>query len=217
MNGVKMNRTDIHGFVCARSITVLIVLFLSCPATVFAHKLNVFATAQGTTIEGHVYFPGDIPARNTVVIVRDPSGHELDRMEPDAQGKFKFIARSRIDHIITAELADGSHGGKYTVRASELPDSLSGGSSAPPKDAVPEASAAAKDTAVGSDSIASPGNDLSSLNAQVAALGRQLESLRQQLDQSEQQTRFRDILGGIGYILGLAGIGLYLKARRPRE
>jgi nickel transport protein len=44
----------------------------------------------------------------------------------------------------------------------------------------------------------------------------QIESTRAQIDQSEQRLRFRDVLGGIGFIVGLAGIGFYFKARQRR-
>ena len=38
-------------------------LFFLMPAPALAHKLNIFAQAEGTTIAGRVYFTGDIPAR----------------------------------------------------------------------------------------------------------------------------------------------------------
>ena len=40
--------------------------------------------------------------------------------------------------------------------------------------------------------------------------------LRQQVYESDERLRFRDILGGIGFILGLAGVAFYMKARQTR-
>ena len=51
----------------------------------------------------------------------------------------------------------------------------------------------------------------------IGRLGKQLDLLRQQVYDSEERLRFRDILGGIGFILGLAGVAFYLKARRRRS
>ncbi len=49
------------------------------------------------------------------------------------------------------------------------------------------------------------------------AVASQVRPLREQLNDYQDQVRFRDIVGGIGYIFGLAGITLWLRAaRRPR-
>ncbi len=42
----------------------------------------------------------------------------------------------------------------------------------------------------------------------------ELESLRRRLREQDRQVRMRDILGGIGYIVGILGIIAYLKAGR---
>lgn len=47
------------------------------------------------------------------------------------------------------------------------------------------------------------------------AVARQVRPLREQLLAHEERVRLRDILGGIGYILGLAGLVLWWHARRP--
>ena len=45
---------------------------------------------------------------------------------------------------------------------------------------------------------------------------KQIEELRRQIFESDERLRFRDILGGIGFILGLAGVAFYMKARGRR-
>lgn len=193
---------------------LVLTLFLLCPETVFAHRLYVFARLEGATILGRAYFPGDVPAQHIDVIVRDPSGGELGRTTTDDNGNFLFAARKRVDHCLTAETPDG-HAGQYTVRAAALPDSLAADvptesgrtlvvlpTRGPPD--VPCASPA-KDS------------DPASVRDQLAELGRQLDDLRQQIYESDARLRFRDILGGIGFILGLAGIALYVKARQKRS
>ena len=102
---------------------LVLTLFLLCPASAFAHKLNVFALAKGMSIEGRAYFPGDVPARKIDVIVRDAAGGELGRTTTDVDGNFTFTARKHVDHYLLAVTPDG-HSGQYIVHASELPDSL---------------------------------------------------------------------------------------------
>jgi nickel transport protein len=49
------------------------------------------------------------------------------------------------------------------------------------------------------------------------AVARQLGPLRDALRACEEQRRLRDILGGLGYIVGLAGLGLWWRSRRRRQ
>ncbi|MEJ2456241.1 MAG: hypothetical protein P8103_19125 [Candidatus Thiodiazotropha sp.] len=46
------------------------------------------------------------------------------------------------------------------------------------------------------------------------AVARQIRPLREALQGYEEQVRLRDIIGGIGYIVGLAGLGLWWGRRR---
>ena len=196
--------------------SLVLMLFLLGPAPALAHKLNVFAVAKGAAIEGRAYFPGDVPARKIDVVVHDPSGGELGRTTTDDDGNFRFTARKRVDHYLVAETPDG-HSGQHIVHAEELPDNL-------PAD-VPTAGgsqviAPAPDHADAPAVLAGGGDDprgqLTELSRQIDALRRQIDALRRQIDASDKQLRFRDVLGGIGFILGLAGVALYMQARRRR-
>jgi len=46
------------------------------------------------------------------------------------------------------------------------------------------------------------------------SIQQQLNALQEQLHAYERRTRIRDVLGGIGYILGLAGVFALVKSRR---
>jgi len=47
-----------------------------------------------------------------------------------------------------------------------------------------------------------------------ASVQRHIGALQEQIHEYERQTRLRDVLGGIGYILGLAGVVALIKTRR---
>jgi nickel transport protein len=189
---------------------IALALLLLTPAPALAHKLNIFAQVQGTTIVGRVYFPGDVAARQTVVIARDRSGHELERTKSDDKGVFTFPAKEKIDYQITVETADG-HAASYSLSATELPDSL------PASASVPATQSQASSKESDSRGAAANGGDPSSISDEIKALQKQIQALRIQVDQLEQQLRFRDVLGGIGYILGLAGLGFYFKTRQTKS
>ncbi|MBK5965704.1 hypothetical protein CCR95_16830, partial [Thiocystis minor] len=46
------------------------------------------------------------------------------------------------------------------------------------------------------------------------AVARQVRPLREQLIAAQDEVRLRDILGGLGYILGLTGLALWWRSRR---
>ena len=56
-----------------------------------------------------------------------------------------------------------------------------------------------------------PEADLARLVEQAVA--RQVRPLREELLACQEQTRFRDVLGGLGYILGLAGLAAWWRVR----
>jgi nickel transport protein len=186
-----------------------LMLFVFCPASAFAHKLYVYPESiKGATIHGRAYFPGDVPAQHSDVIVRDVSGRELARTTTDDKGKFTFTAREHVDLLLVVETPDG-HTGTYTVHASELPDSLPAG--------VPAAGSGSQVVSPATDpsvpAAAGKENELAVVRDQLTELSTQFELLRRQVSESDERLRFRDILGGIGFILGLAGVAFYMKAR----
>ena len=192
----------------AGSLLVLTLLLL-CPAPVFAHTLYVFAQVKGTTIQGRAYFPGDVPALKSDVIARDASGRELGRTTTDDGGKFTLMVGEHVDYYLVAETPDGHSSRPYIVHASELPGSLPADAARVGKDlqVAPPVTDHARLPA------ASTGNE-SDLRDQMTELSKQLDALRWQINESENRLRFRDILGGIGFILGLTGLVFFMKARR---
>jgi len=197
-------------------------LLLLCPASAFAHKLYVFAQVDGTTIQGRAYFPGDVPAQKSTVIARDASGRELGRTMTDDAGKFTFTVREHVDYHLAAETPDG-HGGQYVVHAAELPDSLPAdvpttdrGSHVATNYPLSGPESQATDHAGVPAASAGKESDPAAVGAQLIELRKQIQELRQQIFDSDERLRFRDILGGIGFILGLAGVAFYMKARQRR-
>jgi len=197
-------------FCRCRPLLVLIAFWLILsPASAFAHKIHVFAYGQGTTIHGRAYFSEDSPARNIAVAALDPAGREIGRTTTDDDGQFILEARFRCDHLLQVSTSDG-HGGAYTVSASELSQDLpprDGSADSPPPIAFPEPDSATNEGhAHASPPEAGQQNDLF----------KQIVALREQLDSHEKRIRLQDVLGGVGYILGVAGIALYFLAARKR-
>lgn len=177
------------------------------PATSSAHTLYVFARAEGRTIRGEVYYRGRQPARGVSVKAIDPAGSEIGRTETDIEGQFRLQARYRCDHRLLAATADG-HGAEYTLTAAQLPRDL------PPRPGAPEAGPREAD-APGPKTDDHPATG--PRQEQIADVCRQLVELRRQLNQYEQRVRIRDVLGGLGYILGIAAVAFYFLSVRRNE
>jgi nickel transport protein len=195
----------------AARLTLALALTLAAATPAHAHKLKVFATADGAAIEGRVYFVGGAAAPGVAVAIEVPPGTSIAAMATDGDGRFRFQASSRTDHLIVADTGDG-HAARFTIAATELPVSLS----APAAVAGPPSSRGFSGRADAhiADPEVPPASVLVDMLAD--AVSSQVRPLREQLNDYEDQVRLRDIIGGIGYIFGLAGTVLWLRAaRRP--
>jgi hypothetical protein len=184
--------------------TFFFILLSLCFVEANAHNVLGGVYAIGEDVEGEIGFSnGDMAAAGNVVFVRDASGAQITVVETDDEGFFAFTATQRIDHYIFSDLGSG-HVFNYVLPADELPDSL--GSIVTVK-AV---------EAVLSDS------DLDPHSAQLKvmiekAVAKQIRPLRKELNEFKEKASLQDMLGGIGYIFGLCGVGIWLAQRNQKN
>ncbi len=226
-NNVAKTRSSLLGYEWGWIIATALVLSSLAATPAWAHKASVFAAVQGKMISGEAYFRDGTPLRNAKVTAFDPDGQPLAEAQTDAQGKFSLPIARRCNHRLVVDAGDG-HAAEYTVRVEEIPADLDGekpgtvASAAPPADPAgqidekPRASRSvpSSDTPAarsGRDaSTVSPASDaVAELRGEIAALQTQLVQLRRDLAAREDRARWSDVLGGIGYILGLMGLAFY--------
>ncbi|SOD96460.1 hypothetical protein [Caenispirillum bisanense] len=191
-----------------RPLLLALALVVAVSAPALAHKIKVFATAEGAVVSGLVYFPGGGKAVGAPVQVLGPDGVEIGRVTTDDAGAFTFEATRRIDHTFVADTGDG-HRGTFVVKADQLPVSLPGGEDAAgaPSTAAPAAAPAA----------AAPVLDPAALEDAVArAVAREVNPLRLQIEAYEERIRLHDILGGLGWIAGITGLAFWLLGRKKQ-
>jgi nickel transport protein len=160
-------------------------VMVSAPAC--AHKLKVFASAEGTEIVGSAYFVGGDRAVGVPGRILGADGSLVATFATGPDGGFRHGVRARMDHVVVVESEDG-HAAQFTIPAAEFAPSL------------PEGKAA----------VSAPA-DLAALEAAIA---RQIRPLREQLDAAESRIRLHDLMGGIGTIFGLFGCWAWLQSRR---
>lgn len=188
---------------------LLLVFLPLTPAS--AHKLRAFAYAEGATINGSVFFAINAPAQGAHICVIDPIGVIVAETISDAQGRFRVVAHQRVDHRIVVDAGDGHHS-EYTVAAAELPMSLPAPATGSAVSAIP--------AGPGQSDVA---NALSKTSEEALeaiierAVARQIGPIREQLVSYEDKVRWRDVLGGLGYILGITGLALWLRSGREKR
>jgi hypothetical protein len=201
-------------------------MLLARPA--LAHKFNVFAYVQGNSIVGEAYVRSGDPVQGVAVTALDPSGKELAATTTDHEGRFSLPLTARCDYRLVVDAGEG-HVAEYTVRADELPAGMpdhaavpapaTGPSSAGPTAAKPPAAepAGTPQPETGEEDLSNLGPPDESLERQIDAVDRQVKALRRDLYEYRNQRQWQDVLGALGYILGIMGLAFYFLGVRRKE
>jgi len=192
----------------------LIVVVMALPVfsfvvePVFAHKVTIFAWVEGDTVHTESKFSGGRVAKQAPIEVYDRTGALLLEGRTDDEGRFVFKAPKQEELRIVL-VAGAGHRNEWVVKAEEFAGHVG---------------PAADDETVPPDQtepvIVSPlpGKiDVSREDLQTmieAALDKKLQPVLHRLHQMDEGPRLVDIIGGIGYILGLVGLGAYVHFRR---
>lgn len=211
--------------VCAaRAAAFFFACAMLCNSTAYAHSLYIFATQRGDQVEGKVYFRGGSGAAGAKVEVYDADGAKRHELTCDEEGRFRFQPGFSGKMRLVGILEDG-HATEYELgtmtaetgnAASETPNRAAPGDDVPPNGSGRRdprsgpALAAETGPAATGESIGEP----SPLPAAIERLRDEVIRLREDIQTSRNRAEWRDVLGGIGYILGLTGIAFYLSARR---
>lgn len=95
--------------------------------------------------------------------------------------------------------------------ADELPESLVGGDGAATKITAAVSSGSAS-------AVALNGVDAAVLQQMIErSVSKQIKPLRKELQAYKEKASLQDVLGGIGYIFGLCGIGIWLRQRKSER
>ncbi len=191
--------------------SVAVVLAVVLSASVSAHGLKVFATAEGDTVHGYVYFTSGGPFQRAPIRVVGDDGRELSALTADNEGRFHYApARDGRLHFIV-ETADG-HRAEYslTYAGGLASDDAPVGTQA--RHNVVSQSTGVTATAAGDMLTEREKDELARLVE--CALERHVNSLREQLQRSSERVRLHEIIGGIGYIVGVLGLFAIYKTRR---
>lgn len=211
------------------AILLISVILWNVIATVAsAHTLYLFAAADGERITGRVYLRGGEGIPDALVKVYLAGKEPLQDVRTDAEGRFSLSVPYRCDYLLRAVMEDG-HQAEASIRADELSPSLpewNGDTpassstraeqrppSGPEKGSPDSPRPSTTDETEVSGGPSAPSTD-QAISHELAMLRAQIVQLREELQQGRTAAGLRDILGGVGYILGLTGVSFYLLGKK---
>ncbi len=214
-------------FAFPRTAALCLGLFLLWPAAALAHKVTVFAYVDGPNIVVDAFYSKSNKVNKGTITVKDAaSGEEYARALTDEAGALtlpvpaKAVA-ARADLRVTLVAGEG-HQDDILVKAAEFA-ALSPAAKAAPQ-ARPKAEAAkssTKSSMEAKSAQAAPAQiDEATLtrivnNAVEQAVDSRMAPVKRLLAESAQKSPGpTEIIGGIGYIVGLFGVAAFAASRR---
>jgi nickel transport protein len=166
---------------------LLFALVNSGPA--WAHKFRLFAAVVGTEVQGQAYFSGGVHPADVTVELRTQSGAILAQGITDQNGSFTIPlpANAPTENLSLQAKVDG-HRAEWQLA---------------PLTTEPPSQTPAPQTNLSESQV----------TAIEVALARQILPLRAQVDQLENTIWLHDILGGLGWLVGLAGLFVWWRSR----
>ncbi len=199
------------------------------PLPVDAHKINIFAWSSDNTVLGETSFNGGSsrPRNAEIQVLNKADNRVLLTTRTNEKGKFSFTipkeaAQNHLDLLLVVNAGEG-HRGEWLLPAAEYlatgPEQLPAGQQGQqPGDR-------SGGTVTTQPLVRTAGSATMSLPDEAALrriidqeLEKKLAPVKHMLARScQHSTNLRDILGGIGYIIGLAGMAAWAKAGKDRS
>lgn len=201
--------------------TFLIIIMMD--VSVFAHKVNVFAYVEGEKIYTESYFNDGKKCIDSKIEVFDNQGNKLLEGLTDKEGKFSFEVSSEKGDLKIVITASMGHRAEYTIRTDELRDTIGSIEESIEKPIFSEkrdesflAEMISEEKEAISPEISSLDLDLNEIRSLIEdALDEKLKPIMIEIKKSqEDKISPTEIIGGIGYIIGIFGIIAYFLSRK---
>jgi len=185
---------------------ILIFIFLiiiMMDVLVFAHKVNIFAFVEGDKVYTESYFNDGKKCIDSKIEVFDNQGNKLLEGLTDEEGAFSFEIPPGDGDLKIVLTASMGHQAEYNISADEL-SGAAGLIKEEPEEPV---------------SVISPETssvDLKEIQSIIEdALDEKLKPIMREIKKSqEDKISPTEIIGGIGYIIGIFGIVAYFLSRK---
>lgn len=184
---------------------IIILLLVIFPYLLWGHKINIFAAVEGNKIYTQSYTSDGTKIKGGVIEVYDKNGNKLLTGQTDSLGEFSFIIPKRDDLKIVV-LGGMGHRAEAIVSADELPEikkeSIVRQQKKDSVIEVPKADFPIIDTILLKRMIENV------VEAKIHPIVRMIA------EQKRENVSFIEVIGGIGYIVGIIGIIAFFMKRK---
>ena len=196
-----------------KSILIGLVILILLSSTGLAHKVNLFAYAENGMVYTESYFSDGKKVIDSTVEVFDAQNNKLlltGKTDKNGEFSFKIPQATGLRIVLTASMG---HKNEYLLSEDEVKDAI--GIAKLPEKAPLEKMETEKRQAPSERATQIYDNQLEAIVEHVvekktAPIMKKLLKIEEQM----QKPSLPEILGGIGYILGLMGIGIYFKYKK---
>ena len=188
------------------NLIFIFLIIIMMDASVFAHKVNIFAYVEGDKVYSESYFNDGKKCIDSKIEVFDNQGNKLLEGLTDKEGEFSFEVPSEDGDLKIVLTASMGHRAEYTISTDEL-SSAAGLIKEEPEEPVslisPETSL------VDLKEIQSIIED--TLDEKLKPIMREMIEIKKSQEDKISPT---EIIGGMGYIIGIFGIVAYFLSRK---
>jgi len=182
----------------------LIIIMINISA--FAHKVNIFAYVEGDKVYTESYFNDGKKCVDSKIEVFDSHGNKLLEGLTDGEGEFSFKVPPEDGDLRIVLTASMGHRAEYIIRADELGD-VSG--LVEEKIEEPVSAVSPEVSSFDLKEIQSLIED--TLDEKLEPIMREMREIKKSQEDRISPT---EIIGGIGYIIGIFGIIAYFLSRK---
>ena len=183
-----------------------------------AHRVTIFAWVDGNTVHTQSRFSGRKAVQNGRISVYDSQEKLLLIGNTDSAGEFDFNLPGTADIRIVLDAGMG-HGNEWVISAEDVESSPEKGNEPKLKTTLlsPDSKAVSTELSnpISSTQIGLTRDEIKAIIDE--SIDNKLKPMMKLLAESQgDNPSFNDILSGIGYILGLVGLGAYIHYRKKR-
>jgi len=171
-----------------------------------AHKVYLFAWTEGDRIYTESYLSGNKKIKDGIIKVFDSEGKELLNGKTDENGEFSFKIPVNADLRIVLETLTG-HGAEYLFKKSEFSTDHTHNEEAGSGIYIGKDTEAEHQLTAVQDMMRKEFE--LALDARLKPVMKELAKLRE-----DKGPGITEVIGGIGYILGIMGIVAYMRSRK---
>ena len=184
--------------------SVFILLFSQAA---FAHKVNMFAYAEGDSIFMEGYFADGKKAKNCEITVYNKEGKVVHTGLTSEEGQYEFPIPEMTDLKIELDAGMG-HKTEFLLPKNELSESE--------EDSLLET----EDLPIAASTSSYSGTGINKQELSLIvdkAVAKAMRPVMRNIAEMREEKSLSSIVGGIGFIFGLLGLYFYFKAKKDFE